>query len=92
MFRKDIEKSSLPEVAVTVPHKKKQVEALAKATKAGPRSLATGGEHLCTDDCFKATKFMERNAKIKQLLKEKKERQAAEQREAAALAILQVNQ
>ena len=32
---------------------------------------------------------MERNAEIKKLLKQKKERQAAEQREAAALAILE---
>ncbi len=63
-------------VAVTVPHSRERLEALAAASTHGAFFAATGGEHLTSDDVFKQAELMKRKETITKLEKDKKMREA----------------
>ena len=79
----------LPKNAVTQPHSKERIEALANAKSHGQRFLATGGGHLTTDDAFKAFELIRRREMTAAMEKEKLLWLTAEQVEEDALAILE---
>ena len=56
-FKSDLLRGDIKKPAIPVPHNKEQIEALAKASKAGERFLVTGGEQLSTDDAFKVAEL-----------------------------------
>ena len=76
--------------SVTVPQTQEHLEALAKAKTHGELFFVTGGDHLTTDDAFKAAELKNREKDIELMEKDKEQRIAAEEKERAALAILEV--
>ena len=80
----------MPKAGVTVRHSKERIELLAKASSHGEKFFATGGEHVTSDDAFKAAEIVYRTKRVKDLEKEKKERIADEETEKAALNILEL--
>ncbi len=63
-------------VAVTVPHSKERLEALAAASTHGAFFAATGGEHFTADDVFKQAELVKRKEKIAQMERDKKLRES----------------
>ena len=52
---------------ITEPHSKERIELMAKASSHGQKFLSTGGQHVTSDDFFKAAAVAEWDAKIKAL-------------------------
>jgi hypothetical protein len=76
-------------VAVTEPHSMARVKAIKDAKTAGQMFFATGGQHLNSDEFFKARALAERESRIKQLEQKKKTLNAALLLEDAVMTLLQ---
>ncbi len=76
---------------VTVPHLKKCMEVLAKASTHGAIFAVTGGDHFTSDDMFKVAKLTTKKSSIEQLnnWKNKKERVVGIERELIVRKILE---
>ena len=61
-------------VAVTQPQSKDRIKAIKSAKTAGQLFFATGGKHLNSNEFFQAQESKKRDAKIKEMEKQKKER------------------
>jgi hypothetical protein len=73
---------------VSQPHSKERLELLAKASKAGQRFHATGGDHACSDDIFLAQALRDRRDQKEKLLKVKAHRQNMEHLQLKCISIL----
>jgi hypothetical protein len=75
--------------SLTQPNSKERVQALARAKTHGDIFHVTGGAHHTADDFFVSRELKERKESIAQLKKAKGKRQELEEREKAALALLE---
>jgi len=73
---------------VTVRHSRERIELLAKASTHGAKFCATHGEHLTSDDMFKACEVPVREAEIKLLVQDKEQRLQWQKNEEEAKQVL----
>jgi hypothetical protein len=74
---------------ITNPHTQERIELLSEAKKHGQIFAATGGDHLTSNDMFKAIELKRRKILRERLAKEKTLRQRQERTEWNAWAILE---
>ena len=75
-------------MAVTVANTRDGQEAIAAATTHGTKFFVTGGEHVTSDDMFKAAEINRRKSEAAEREKEKKSRVEYHARREAALSII----
>ncbi len=75
-------------MAVTVTNTREQQEAIAAANTHGAKFFVTGGEHVTSNDMFKAAEINRRKAESAEREKEKKSRVEYHARREAALPIV----
>lgn len=86
-LRKDAPKRTTY-VAVTVPQSKQRIQAIKRAKTAGQMFFATGGQHLNSDEFFRATELKERAAAIKAMEEKKLHRKVLLQQQKNVVALI----
>ena len=74
---------------ITVPNTRQRVQSIATSNGHGERYFVTGGDHLTSDDGFKAAELANRLKQVEAMEKDKAYRQACEEKERAAVEILE---
>jgi len=87
-FREDTIRERQATATVTIPQTRERQEAIAAANTHGKKFFVTGGEHVTSDDMFKAAEINRRTVEAAERKKDKKGRVDYHHRHEAALPIL----